>query len=188
MNPIMIIIGVNFLLYIATTISSDLILDMGLWSPAEVFFQYPWGLVTSMFLHSGFYHLFANMLTLYFFGNFLYRLLGDRQFLLIYFGGGLLGGIFFVALGTLMDPNSLALAIGASGAVFALGGALTILKPNLKVYILFIPVPVPLWIAVIGGFVLMSFLPNVAWQAHLGGMLFGLAFGYFIKKRRRYYF
>ena len=188
MNPIMVIIGVNFLLYIATTISSDLIINLGLWSPAEVFFQYPWGLVTSMFLHDGFFHLFANMLTLYFFGSFLNRLVGDRQFLLIYFGGGILGNIFFVALGTLMEPNSLALAIGASGAVFALGGVLTILRPNLRVYIFPIPAPVPIWIAVIGGFVILSFLPYVAWQAHLGGLLFGLAVGYFIKKRGRYYF
>lgn len=188
MNPILVIIGVSFLLYIATTISSDLIINLGLWSPAEVFFQYPWGLVTSMFLHDGFFHLFANMLTLYFFGNFLNRLVGDRQFLLIYFGGGILGNIFFVALGTLMEPNSLALAIGASGAVFALGGALSVLRPSLRVFIFPIPAPIPIWIAVIGGFVILSFLPYVAWQAHLGGLLFGLAVGYFIKKRRRYYF
>ena len=69
-----------------------------------------------------------------------------------------------------------------------MGGALSILKPNLKVYILFIPVPVSLWIAVIGGFLLMSFLPYVAWQALLGGLLFGIAAGYIIKKRGRYYF
>ena len=93
-----------------------------------------------------------------------------------------MGNILFVLL------TSNALAIGASGAVFALGGALSILKPNLKVYILFIPVPVSLWIAVIGGFLLMSFLPNVAWQAHLGGLLLGVAAGYFIKRRGRYYF
>jgi len=188
LNPILIIIGVNFLLFIATTISSDLIIDLGLWSPSEFFFQRPWGLITSMFLHDGFFHLFANMLTLYFFGSFLARLVGDRWFWLIYIGGGILGNIFFVALGTLIDPDSLSLAIGASGAVFALGGALSILRPNLRVFIFPIPAPIPVWIAVIGGFIILSFLPYVAWQAHLGGLLFGLAVGYFIKRRGRYYY
>lgn len=130
------------------------------------------------------------MLTLYFFGSFLIRLVGDRWFWIIYLGGGLLGGVFFVALETLMNPDSLALAIGASGAIFALAGTLVILAPRLRVFIFPIPVPIPLWIAVIGGFLLMSFSPNVAWQAHLGGLLFGMAAGYFIQRRggRRVYF
>jgi membrane associated rhomboid family serine protease len=182
LNPVLIIIGINLLLYIATNISSGLVYDLGLYSSFGEFFNHPWGIFTSMFVHEEFFHLFANMLTLYFFGSFLIRLIGDRRFWLVYLGGGILGNILFVLL------TSNALAIGASGAVFALGGALSILKPNLKVYILFIPVPVSLWIAVIGGFLLMSFLPYVAWQAHLGGLLFGLAVGYFIKRRGRYYF
>lgn len=187
-NLIFIIIGVNLLLFIATTISRDLIVDLGLWSPAEVFFEYPWGIVTSMFLHDGFFHIFANMFTLYFFGSYVHRLLGSRKFLITYFGGGILGGIFFVTLGTLLDPNSLALAIGASGAVFALGGALSVMRPDLKVFIFPIPVPLPIWVAVIGGFFLLSLLPFVAWQAHLGGLLFGLGAGYLFKKRTGYYF
>jgi membrane associated rhomboid family serine protease len=50
-----------------------------------------------------------------------------------------------------------------------------------------IPVPVPLWAAVIGGFLVVSFLPGVAWQAHLGGIIFGLIAGYVIKRRGRYF-
>lgn len=187
-NLIFIIIAVNLLLFIATTISRDLIIDLGLWSPAEVFFEYPWGIVTSMFLHDGFFHIFANMFTLYFFGSYVHRLLGSRKFLITYFGGGILGGIFFVTLGTLLNPDSLALAIGASGAVFALGGALSVMRPDLRVFIFPIPVPLPIWVAVIGGFFLLSLLPFVAWQAHLGGLLFGLGAGYLFKKRTGYYF
>ena len=187
-NPIIVIIGVNIIIFIAIYISPDLVLKLGLWSPLETFNQYPWGLVTSMFVHTQFFHLFANMLTLYFYGNMVLRLVGDRWFLLIYFGGGILGNIFFVLLETLINPGSLALAIGASGAVFAIGGTLAVMMPNLKVFIFPIPAPMPLWIAVIGGFVILSFIPGIAWQAHLGGLLFGVAAGYLLKKRGRYYY
>jgi len=81
--------------------------------------------------------------------------------------------------------SPLSLTIGASGAVFAVGGSLTVMRPKLRVIIFPVPVPVPLWAAVIGGFVILSFLPNVAWQAHLGGLAFGLAAGYFYKKKER---
>ncbi len=192
-NLIFVIIAVNLLLFIATTISRDIIVELGLWSPAEVFFEYPWGIVTSMFLHNGFFHIFANMFTLYFFGSYVYRLLGSRKFLITYFGGGILGGIFFVTLGTLLDPDSLALAIGASGAVFALGGALSVMRPNLRVFIFPIPVPLPIWVAVIGIFSILTLLSLsdvmlIAWEAHLGGLVFGLIAGYLFKEKTRYYF
>jgi len=125
-----------------------------------------------MFVHFEFFHLFANMITLYFFGTYLNRLIGSRRFLLVYFGGGILGSIFFI----LLAPPSV--AIGASGAVFA---------------IFPIPVPLPLWIAVIGIFSILTLLAvldlmPIAWEAHLGGLLFGLGAGYLFKKRRRYYY
>lgn len=187
MNPILIIISINIGVAIATSISSGLIYDLGLYSPAELFWDKPWGLITSMFVHDGFFHLFANMITLYFFGSFLNRLIGSGRFLLIYLGGGILGNVFFVLLGTMLNPDLAALAVGASGAVFALGGALTVMMPRLRVVIFPIPAPIPLWIAVIGGFIILSFLPYVAWEAHLGGLLFGLIFGYIFKGKRRYY-
>jgi membrane associated rhomboid family serine protease len=123
------------------------------------------------------------MLTLYFFGSYLSRLVGDRRFLITYFGGGILGNILFILLGPLFS-----IAIGASGAVFALGGALTVMRPRLTVFVFPIPAPIPLWAAVIGGFVILSFIPFVAWQAHLGGLVFGLIIGYFFRKRERYFF
>ena len=50
-----------------------------------------------------------------------------------------------------------------------------------------IPAPIPLWVAVIGGFIILTFLPYIAWEAHLGGLLFGLVVGYILKGRGRYY-
>ncbi len=180
-DPILILIVTNTALFLVTTLAPDLIYTLGL-QPAA-FLQRPWTLLSSMFLHSGLFHLLANMITLYFFGSYLARLIGDRQLLAIYFGGGIVGGILFLLLG----PSG-GIAIGASGAVFALGGTLTLLRPDLKVFIIPIPVPLPLWVAVVGGFFVLSLFPFVAWQAHLGGLATGLIAGYWLKSRQRRFF
>lgn len=180
MNPIFVIIGINLLIFLAVQISPELIVSMGL-RPASILDR-PWTVLTSMFVHADFFHIFANMFTLYFFGSHVYRLLGERRFLAVYFGGGILGSLFFILLGP-----QFAIAIGASGAVFALGGALVALRPSIKVFIFPIPVPLPLWVAIIGSFFIFLFIANIAWQAHLGGMLFGLGAGYLYKRKRYYY-
>lgn len=152
------------------------------------FLATPWTIITNLFVHGGIWHIFANMITFYFFGRFLNRLVGAKKLLITYFGGGILGNIFYLLL-----SNPYATAIGASGAVFALGGALAVLTPNLKVIVFPIPVPIPLWIAVIGGFIILSLfslIPGVAiaWQGHLGGLVFGLIAGYFFRKKSRVLF
>jgi len=180
LGPIGFLIVANIIVFIATSIRQDLVFHLGL-APV-LFLERPWTILTSMFVHAGVWHLITNMLTLYFFGGYLNRLIGERNFLIVYFVGGILGGILYILLA---PPVSI--AVGASGAVFAVGGALTALQPKLKVFIIPIPVPIPLWIAVIGGFLIMSFNPLVAWQAHLGGLIFGLATGFFYGRRRRYF-
>ncbi|MEE8194104.1 MAG: rhomboid family intramembrane serine protease [Dehalococcoidales bacterium] len=180
MNPIIIIIFINLVVFLAVQISPQLIDSLSL--PPT--FDRPWAVITSMFVHAGFFHIFANMFTLYFFGSYLYRLLGERRFLLIYLGGGILGSIFFI----LLTPSSSLSAIGASGAVFALGGALVALRPSIKVFIFPIPVALPLWVAVIGGFFIFLFISGIAWQAHLGGLILGLVAGYRLKKGSGYYY
>jgi len=187
LNPVYVIIALNLGIFLAVQISPDLVGNLGLYSGMDFFLQRPWGIVTSMFVHDGFFHLFANMITLYFFGSFFNRLAGNRSFLLVYFGGGIAGGILFVLLA------SNALAIGASGAVFAIGAAVAVIVPRMKVFVFPIPAPIPLWIAALGIFVLLTIFPmmnaysNVAWQAHLGGALLGIIAGYIIKSRRRFY-
>ncbi len=181
LSPIWIIITINLLLLVATFISPRLTILLGL-VPA-LFLSRPWTIVTSLFIHSGLWHLFANMLTLYFFGGYFSRLVGNNRFLIVYFGGGILGSILYILLG---EP--LSVAVGASGAIFALAGALAMMRPKMKIFVFPIPVPLPLWIAVIGGFVILSFLPFIAWQAHLGGLIVGLIGGYVFKRKERYFF
>lgn len=178
LSPVWFLIGLNLLLFIVTAFVPALISFLGL-MPASVIAR-PWTVLTSIFLHGGIGHILANMFTLYFFGRYLNMLLGERNFLIIYFIGGIVGNIFYILLG---PPYSI--AIGASGAVFALGGVITVMRPKLRVFIFPIPVPLPIWVAVIGGFLILSFFPNVAWQAHLGGLLFGLAIGYFFRRREQ---
>ena len=174
------IIGVNLLLFILTSVNGDLTTSLG-FQPSS-FLDRPWTIVTSLFIHGGIWHILANMLTLYFFGSFLSRLVGVRNFLITYFCGGILGNLFY-----LLIPPHLLPVIGASGAVYALAGALVVMVPNLRVLVYFI-VPLPLWVVVLVFFVLWSFLPGVAWQAHLGGLAFGLIMGFFFRRKRRYYY
>jgi len=172
------IIALNILLFIAVMVRGELLVHFGLW-PAG-WLQRPWTLVTSIFLHGTMWHIFANMLAFYFFGGFLSSLIGETRFLIVYFLGGIAGSLAYVLLAA---PFSI--VIGASGAIFALGGTLAVLRPKLRVYVFPIPSPIPLWGAVIGGFAVVSFFPFIAWQAHLGGLVFGLAAGYFFKRRKR---
>jgi membrane associated rhomboid family serine protease len=179
LTAVWILIGINLLLFIATSINKDLIWFLGL-QPAG-FWDRPWTLVTNLFVHGNLWHILGNMLILYFFGGFLCRLVGVRNFLITYFGGGILGNIFYILILPPLLP-----AIGASGAVYALAGALVVIVPNLRVLLYFV-IPMPLWVVILIFFVLWSFIPGIAWQAHLGGLVFGLAMGFFFR-RRRYFF
>ena len=179
LTPIWVLIGTNFLFYVATLVRRDLIISLLGLQPLS-FPNEPWTIITSMFVHASLWHLIGNMFTLFFFGSYLLRLVGEAKFLLVYFVGGILGNVFFILLG-----HPYATGFGASGAVFALGGALTVMRPKLKVFIFPLPVPIDLWMAVIGGFLLISFLPGIAWQAHLGGIILGLIAGYIFRRRER---
>ncbi len=181
LTPLWVIIGVNILLYLVTFVAPQLRLFFGL-MPA-LFLDRPWTILTSMFIHAGLWHVMANMFTLFFFGQNIISLVGKNRFFAVYFGGGILGGILYVLL-----ASPFSVAVGALGAVFAIGGALTMLRPMTKVIIFPIPAPIPLWVAIVGGFLILSFFPGIAWQAHLGGMIVGLIAGYIFRRRERYHY
>ena len=183
--PVLVIIILCFVAYIATIAAGmmghDLIQLLGL--QTATFLQHPWTIVTNLFMHGSIWHILFNMITLYFFGTFLIRLVGTRDFLLIYFLGGIAGNLVFMLFAYFnILTSAFSIVIGASGAIFALGGALAVLTPKLRVFVFPIPVPMPLWVAVIGGFVLMIFVGGVAWQGHLGGLVFGLLAGLALRR------
>lgn len=187
MDTILIIILINVLVFVGVNIHPDYVNTLAL-TPADVW-SHPWQIITSMFTHQEFLHILFNMWTLYFFGSAILQLLGNRRFWIIYMVGGILGSIFYILLayaGTALSFSWLGNinigAIGASGAIFALGGALAVLRPNMRVIFFPIPVPMPLWVAIVGSFVVLTLIPGVAWQAHFGGLAFGAAAGWYYKR------
>lgn len=188
LTPLWVLISVNVLIFIATSIASGSFFSLSPAVTGQIGVNYytlgnqPWTIVSAMFAHDGIYHILFNMITLYFYGMYVLALVGEARFFLVYFIGGLVGNAFFLL------TNHFAFAVGASGAIFALGGLLVVLVPKLKVMILFIPVPIDLWIAILI-FAVLSLSPGIAWQAHAGGLATGLAAGYFFKwqaRRRRF--
>jgi membrane associated rhomboid family serine protease len=178
MNAILFLVALNILVFFFTLMRPQLTYLLGL-TPALVT-QQPWTPITAMFVHAGFNHILFNMISLYFLGSFLLRLVGEADFLKVYLIGGLAGNALYILLGASMVPG-----VGASGAIFAVGGALALMAPKLPVIVFPLPIPVPLWGAMTF-FLLISFvMAGIAWQAHLGGFLFGLLAGALLKRKMR---
>lgn len=137
---------------------------------------HPWTLVTSIFAHGSFEHLFFNMFALFLFGVLLENIIGGRRWLIVFFAAGILGGLAGIPL---YDSS-----LGASGAIFGIMGALAVLRPKMVIYFSYVPLPmyvaVPLWAA---GDLLGLFIPSgVANAAHLAGLAIGLAAGFIWRK------
>lgn len=94
-----------------------------------------WSFLTSMFMHGSFFHLFANMFSLFFIGNFLEKIIGRKRFFWIYLIAGLVGGLFYV-LSTIIFGGLDVPAVGASGALFGLLGVLAVLVPYSRIYLI----------------------------------------------------
>ena len=176
MTPIWVLMVVNLIFFVATLIREELIFTTFGFMPSQ-FLHEPWTIVTSMFVHDGIWHIIVNMLMLYFFGSYTLGLVGEVKFLVVYFVGGLLGNLLFFLLG-----NEYAIVVGASGAVYAIMGTLAVMRPRLKVLVWFL-VPVDLWIVVVIGALIIS--PNIAWQAHIGGIVLGVVAGFYFRKQER---
>jgi len=143
---------------------------------------YLWTFLTSMFMHGGFFHLFVNMLSLFFVGTLIERILGKKRFFWFYVLAGLFSGLLFVVSPYLFPQDLNTYAVGASGALFGLVGLLVLLTPNLPVYIMFIPIPIKMKYAARGMLVLLWLISITAGLpigniAHLGGLIFGLGYG-----------
>ena len=149
-----------------------------------------WTIFTSMFAHAGIFHLFVNMLSLFFLGSFLERLIGKKRFATAYLATGIVASLFFVAFAALFHQDLTMPAVGASGAIFGLGGILAILTPRIPVYIMFIPIAMPLWLGIIVMLAAMWVISALAGvpvgnTAHLGGFISGLAYGFYLRMKYR---
>ena len=142
-------------------------------------FESPWMFVTSIFLHADIEHLFFNMLILFFLGINLERSIGKKAFMTLFFVSGIVGNLGYL----ITASNPFTPAIGASGAIYGIIGALATLAPMMMVFIGMIPMPMIL-VAVFWGFMDFAglFAPSgIAHGAHLGGMFVGITFGLYIR-------
>jgi membrane associated rhomboid family serine protease len=150
--------------------------------------KYLWTFLTSMFMHAGFLHLFVNMLSLFFVGSLVEKIIGRKRYFWFYILSGIFAGIFFVLMSLIFTADSGAYAVGASGALFGLIGLLMLLTPNLPVYIMFIPISIKMKYAAPGMLIilwLISIAGNVSIgnTAHLGGLVAGLLYGLFLRAK-----
>ena len=189
-NPAMFYLGINVIVFLLAGISTLFLADKDL---IDYYFAFPadfsqlptrfYTIVTYAFLHQDFFHIFFNMLWLYWMGNLFLDFLKARQFQVVYWGGALAGALAFALIFNLSPQLNAqgSLLMGASAAVMAVFAAVATLVPNysirlllfgdvklkflLLVYILIDMVGVRSGAANIGG--------NLA---HLGGALFGFVY------------
>lgn len=150
--------------------------------------KYLWTFLTSMFMHAGFFHLFVNMFSMIFAGSLIEKIIGKKRYFWFYIFSGLFAGIFFVLCSLFIPSDFNAYAVGASGALFGLIGLMMFLTPNLPVYIMFIPIPIKIKYAAPGMLIvlwLISIAGNISIgnTAHLGGLLAGIIYGIYLKKK-----
>ncbi|WP_333778658.1 rhomboid family intramembrane serine protease [Streptomyces sp. IBSBF 3136] len=125
-------------------------------------------LLTAMFLHGGYAHILFNMLSLWWIGGPLEAALGRARYLTLYFVSGLAGSALTYLIA---EPN--VASLGASGAIFGLFGATGVLMRRLNYDLrpLFALLVINLIITFTPGF-------NIAWEAHIGGLVAGVVTGY----------
>ncbi len=138
---------------------------------------------TSMFLHGSIGHLLFNMWFLWIFGNNVEEAYGHFGYLLLYLVGGLAGTAAFIAL----NSNATVPLVGASGAIAVTMGAYAVLFPKHRVLSLlgWIILPLPAGIFLFVWFVAQFGLggTGVAWEAHAGGFVVGVAVSLLLRRR-----
>ncbi len=180
------LIGVNVALFVLQLLTSDnggSLVTGALELNAEkvVFHGEIWRLLSYAFLHDtgAIFHLLFNMLFLWWFGSDIEDMYGPREFLAFYLVSAVLGGLAFTAAFLLGSPSNL--CIGASGAVTAILVLYAFHYPRRVIY-LFMLLPVPIWLFVVGSVALDAYTllsqraSMVAVTVHLGGAAFAFLY------------
>lgn len=192
------IIIINLIMFVATLLNEQFMVEtFALFYPASHLFK-PWQLVTHMFMHAGFWHIFFNMYALFIFGSVLERTIGTKKFLIYYFVSGigamlLHTGVGFVESGHYLSAmaegsSSAQLSylrllatptLGASGAIYGVLIGYAMLYPESVLTLIFPPISFKArtFVLIFAGIELLTGIfataDGVAHFAHLGGMLFG---------------
>lgn len=203
---------INALLFLATFTLNRFNIDLSKYLGLHFFLAsdfMPYQLLTYMFMHANFEHIFFNMFALWMFGNTLENIWGSKRFLLFYIVCGLGAALCqevvqFIDFEIRTDWRGLAVlndgmrevlntwnTVGASGAVYGLLLAFGMLFPNSRIYLYFLFPIKAKWFVI--GYAVIELLSgffssgNVAHFAHLGGMLFGLILILIWKKKGKLY-
>jgi rhomboid-like protein len=155
--------------------------------PTSPLFQ-PFQLVTNMFMHGSFGHLFFNMLMMFFFGSLVEAAMGSKRFFIFYIicGFGALATYYLMAF--VNGPNLGNWVLGASGAIYGVLLAYAYIAPNQTIQLILPPIPVKvkylvtvlILIDMFGG---ISGTGNTSHYSHIGGGLIGLGLCYFWSQR-----
>ena len=203
---------INALLFLASFTLNRFNIDLSKYLGLHFFLASdfrPYQLITYMFMHANFEHIFFNMFALWMFGNTLENIWGSKRFLLFFMVCGLGAGLCqevvqFIDFQLRTDWKGLAIlddgmrdvlntwnTVGASGAVYGLLLAFGMLFPNSRIYLYFLFPIKAKWFVI--GYAVIELVSgffssgNVAHFAHLGGMLFGLILILIWKKKGKLY-
>lgn len=166
-----ILIGITTVIFLVqlaakTATGTDVLAQWGSFVGALSLAQ-PWRILTSAFLHAGFGHLIFNMLALYLFGQVLEVALGKARFLGLYLSAAVFGALGPMLMAIVNPSAGLTASLGASGAIFGLFGALFLVQRHIGASTM------PLVILLVINFAYAFFVPNIAWEAHLAGLIGG---------------
>jgi Uncharacterized membrane protein (homolog of Drosophila rhomboid) len=202
------LIIINVIVFIASLFNENFMIGtFALFYPTSPFFH-GWQVLTHMFMHGGFWHIFFNMYTLLIFGCVVERIIGSRKFLLFYFVCGLGAvalhlGVEYLQMQSYMEGAALGNAtaiqniaaikntptVGASGAIYGVLMGYAMLFPESRMTLLFPPVTLSAkWMVAIFAAIelftgVTGFAGSIAHFAHLGGMLIGWLMIFLWRKR-----
>jgi membrane associated rhomboid family serine protease len=168
---------INIGVYIVQSIMPSVTEWLALYNITTPYFK-PYQLFTYMFIHSGFMHIFFNMLMFAFAGPIVEEVWGSKRFIMFYTICGVGAGLFNILMNLLFGVGSFSVMLGASGAVYGVVTAFGILFPDMRISMMFLPISfkAKYMVMALGAIAIFSGLrpssgDNTAHFAHLGGIV-----------------